>query len=184
MTTPNTPLEVSTPLDAEVETDEQRERFRIEDDRAATWAMRRLYATESKVREFEQIAAEEIARVNDWLAQVIAPLDRDRNYFTGLLTQYARQQRDAEGRKSIALPHGKITSRATSPKWHVNDEQTIEWARMSCPDVIVTKESLSLTAMKERFQVADGRAIDENGEVVPGVVIDPAGVSYSINTEA
>lgn len=178
------PIELLTQYDTEIETDEQRERFRVHDDQAAAWAMRRLFSIENKIGEYQRIADAERTRIEDWLTEVNSPLAKSRDYFVGLLMDYARRQRDEDGRKSIPLPHGKITSRSTQPKWHVREDEVLPWARQTHPDVIAVKESLSLTAMKDRFQVVEGRVIDENGEVVPGIIVDPAGISFTVSTEA
>lgn len=168
------------PLDAVVASDEERSRFVIEDDAAAAWAMRKLRAAHHKAREADQIAADEIARVNRWLEDVRRPLNRDADFFTALLTDYALRcrQNDQDGRKTISLPAGTVSTRTTQNKVIVNADEFLPWARQNHPELIKIVETPDTTAVKA---IINGRPIatTEDGEVIPGVTIQPAGISVT-----
>lgn len=172
------------PLDEIVTDDDQRARFRIEDDAAAAWAMRKLRSVRARQQQNDRIAADEIARVREWLAQVDAPLERDATYFEAILTDYALRcrQDERDGRKTIALPTGKVTTRTTAAKINVDDDEFLPWARQNHPDLIRVKETPNTAAIKE---LIDGRPapVTSDGELLPGVQVLPGGVSATVTPD-
>lgn len=163
----------------------ERERFTVDDDRKATWAMRKLRTIKAAQKTNEAIAAEEISRVNEWLTDVNAPLKQDEAYFTGLLIEYLRSRRAEDGTKSITLPHGKINSRSGQPKWDVDSEEFLKWADATREELVRIKIEPNLAEAKKVLTVEGDKVIDpKTGEVVPGILIHPAEISYTVEVEA
>lgn len=158
--------------------EQDRERFRIENDEQATWAMRKLTAARSRLDEIAHIAEAEIQRIQAWAEHESREPMRDAEYFEGILTEYGMTQR-AEGRKTVSTPYGSIKSRMGQPKYtFVDKEQFIEWAKANHPDWVAVKEDVALSALRSS-NVVD--SVDpETGEVIPGLAVDPASISYSI----
>lgn len=173
---------------------EVKEQFRITNDEAASWAMRKLRTIRSKQAENKQMYEDEMARLEFWLVEVNGPLDSNAAYFESILTDYALRCRDAkdDGRKSLRLPNGKVTTRETPPKWEIEAEAFIAWAkRNNQRSLIRVKEEPNLLALKE-FAVwptndlpstMNGTAITGDGEVIPGVRITPSQVSVTVSPE-
>lgn len=173
---------------------EDRERFRVYDDSAASWAMRKLKAIREKQAEVIKIAEAERARIEMWASEAVAALEPDEAYFTGLLLDYARRQRAEQGRKTIDLPHGKVKSRSAQPKFTFTDPAAfIAWAKESGrADLVRVKEEPDLTAVKAALKVpdAEGRetaaavAIDPaSGEVAPGVAVELREATYTVEVD-
>lgn len=172
---------------------EARERFTIQDDGAAAWAMRKLRAIRSKQAENSRIAQDEIDRVQMWLKEVNAPLDRDASYFEGILRDYAIRCRESmdDGRKSLNLPTGKVATRVGSDKFEIDATAFLPWAKQNAPQLIRVKEEPNLSALKE-FAVppsdapsatSDGVAITSDGEVIPGVRVTPGELSVTVTPD-
>lgn len=154
----------------------QSDHFRIEDDPTAAWAMRKLRRLRKKQASNVAIAQAETERIADWLRTVNKPLEDNAQYFEGLLTDYAIRQRFEDDRKTISLPSGKVSTRTVAPKWEVDAEPFLAWARVNAPTLIRIKEEPNLPAVKESvipaFAQGDQHtAVDENGEVIPGILI-------------
>lgn len=177
-------LDLSHPLDPVAGDDDLRDRFRVEDDDAANWALRKLRAIRARQTDHERLAEGEIARVRDWLAEVVGPLQRDAAFFEGLLADYARRCRENpdDGRKTISLPSGSVTTRQGSPRWTVNPDAFLPWARQNFPDLIRVREEPDLASIKAAATAVDERAVTAAGEIIPGIVIDPATVSVAAKT--
>lgn len=164
---------------------EDRERFRIEDDSQAAWAMRKLLSYRSKIAENDAIADAEHHRIEMWQQSVNAKFDHDVQYFEAILSDYARRQRD-QGRKSVDTPYGVVKTRATQDKFKVTDEEAFfKWAADNLPDAIAIKRSPSLSELKKHVTVEQTDtlgpvAITEHGEIIPGVVVEPASVSVTV----
>lgn len=183
MSTTEVPPEIPHELDAVLEDETRREAFRIEDDSMATWAMRKLATIRAKQKENQFITESELQRILDWAESVNKPLDTSASYFENLLADYGRRQRVEADRKSIALPHGKIATRAGTDKWHINAEALLPWLRENFPELIKVKEEPSLSALKEAFaeRINDGRIVTEEGEVLPGVTVENVTMTVSVN---
>ena len=174
--------EISHPLDDI--SGEAKEKFRVEDDGAAAWAMRKLRTIRRKQAENAQLYVDERARLDVWLNEVNNPLDTDASYFESLLNDYAIRCRENsdDGRKSLNLPTGKVTTRLGGPKWEVDSEPFLVWAKANHPDLVRIKEEPNIQALKE-FTVKDDVAITSDGEVIPGVRISYPEVSVTITPD-
>jgi hypothetical protein len=154
--------------------EERSEHFRVDSDELAAWAMRKLRAATVKKTRNAAIASEEIARIQRWLEQANAPAVREIGYFEGLLRDYGVNCRldPADGRKTVSLPGGKITTRPAPVSLKIDDEAFLPWARVNRQDLIKVKEEASVSAIKEAFSSQLGQTdtfVTEDGEIVPGV---------------
>lgn len=164
---------------------EQRERFRVDTDEKASWALRKLAHIRARKASNELIAEAERDRINAWLTAVNHPLDTDEQFFEGLLADYGRMQRDAEGRKTVSLPYGEIKTRETKAKVIVTDADTVlAWAKTAHPEIVKVTERVGLTELAKAVVNDNLTAVDPaTGEVVPGTAITPAHVTVTVATQ-
>ena len=161
-------------------------RYRITDDGAASWAMRKLRTLRAKEAEFVALGEREVNAIETWLHEVTAPLQQDALFFEGLLVEYAQECRENpdDGRKTVKLPAGSVTSRQGSTKWEVDAERFLPWARTNHPDLIRVKEDPNLPAIKDALAGAidatAGKVITADGEIVPGVEVHETGITYRV----
>ncbi len=161
-----------------------RERFRITDDGAAEWALRKLHAFRAKMEENRRIAEAERQRIDSWLEHANEALATDAAYFEGILSEYALAQRE-DGRKSVALPHGTLKTRASRRRFDVADaEAFLAWARDNAPHLIRVTEAPKKSDFGEVLDVQEGHVIDtQTGEIVPGVAASDEPPSVTIDTK-
>ena len=166
--------------------DAELESFVVKDDAEAAWAMRKLLSLKSKMSENEDIAKAEQERIENWLLRVNGRFETDVSYFEAILTQYARTQRQNDGRKTIDTPYGTIKSRATQSKFKVDDiEVFLQWASINAPELVNIKTSPNLVALKdfasiEETQTLGSVAMTIDGEIIPGVSVDPANINFTV----
>lgn len=171
------------PLDnlepAEVE--ELKARFRVDVDSQATWAMRKARAAALRVREVDRIAAAEVERIQEWALRERTRPERDLAFFTHLLEDYALRVRQADPRrKSVVTPYGKVQTRSQDDAVKVEDpEAFVTWARANATDLIKTVEAPApIAEIRKAVDVtAENLVIFGDGEVVPGLVVKPGGVT-------
>lgn len=158
------------------------ERFRLTDDGSAAWAMRKLKALRTRQANNTAIADDEIRRIGEWLDEVNRPLHIDAAFFEGLLVEYARECRDnpEDGRKTLKLPTGTVTSRSGQPRWTVDPDLFLPWARSNAPDMIRIKEEPVMALLKPMGSV-DGRCVTEDGELIPGVSVEETEMSFKVS---
>lgn len=166
------------------QTPEERERFVVDDDQKASWAMRKLRGIKVHKAANQAIADDEIARINSWLAQANSHLDSDEQYFTGMLMHYARICRERDDRKSVTLPHGKIGSRIGQPKWNVDNDAFMKWLEANHKDLIRIKTEPNLAEAKKVLEIVGENAIDPaTGEVAEGIQIINADITYTVEVD-
>lgn len=168
------------------EDDEYRERFKVTDDSQASWAMRKLLSIRNKMGENESIADSERTRIDTWLFNANHKFDKDVEYFEFILTEYAQQQRSEIGRKSIDTAYGIVKSRSTQAKFKVTDEESFfAWAKDNMPEAVIIKFTPSLSVLKsattiEATELLGLVAMTGDGEIIPGVQVEPAGINFSV----
>jgi len=165
---------------------EFKEAFKVLDDSGATWAIRKLSAIRMKLMENTEIYSQELNRINQWLEKANNKLEKDENYFVGLLTDYAYRVRVKDNRKTITLPHGVIKSRVSAPKVKVDDAEVfLGWAKATeANELIRVREEPAVSTFKELFDiVGDKVVLRATGEVVQGVTVVPEATSITIESE-
>lgn len=140
---------------------EDRERFRIQDDQALTWAMKKL---RELTQEYERKKAERdelIERVNKAFEANTRETVSSIQYFQSLISEYHRQELERNPkRKTITTPYGKSKSR-TSLKFQIEDEEKVlGWAKESG---VGLKYGIDKTAIKKH--------IKETGELIDGMKV-------------
>lgn len=157
--------------------------FRIEDDSAADWAVSRLADVRQEVEALELMATRELERIKTWRDSQIKALESKSTFFTSLLEDYARRQRNDADRKSISVPHGKISTRFTQPKFEINDEIFMPWALEHAPQLVRVKQEPSVSAMREHLVIDGTKLIDpQTGAIVEGAVATLPELSITIKT--
>lgn len=161
---------------AEYEVEPQEEKFIVDSDERAAYAMRKLKAIVDRQLSNQRVADKEIERCEAWLRSVNGSLEYSANIYRQLLMDYIRREREA-GRKSIPLPHGTLKSNARPATVEVDDE-FVDWAQVNArhllkfPDAPPPKPVLK--AVKEAL---------EKGEQIEHAKIVEGGVGFTIEVK-
>lgn len=199
-------LEETVAPDVDLDTDEAREKFRLETDRMASWALLKLARAQQERDAIEATARERIETVNAWRTQALAGPDRDVNFFEGLLKDYALRRLhrildelradhpdatfielwEKVKRKRLSLPEGDLSAVRSSLRVEIDNEQAfIDWAQATDMNLLAAPKPAGVTTLKERLNFnSDGAAVHPTlGELVPGiraVAPDETGISITV----
>jgi len=160
--------------------------FRIEDDSAADWAVTRLAEVRQEIEAIQSMASREIERIKTWCDTESKTLVARGTFFESLLEDYARRQRHDADRKSISVPHGKVSTRFTQPKFEINNEIFIPWALEHASQLLRIKQEPSVSAMREHLVIDGTKLIDpQTGAIVEGAVatLPELSITIKINEE-
>lgn len=169
-----------------VEAEQEGGGFRITNDDEATWAMRKLLMYRKQEAEITNIAESEHQRIASWQQRRMGIIDRRLAFFENILRQYASEQRTTEDRKTIDTPYGVIKSRQGQAKFVIHGkEEFLAWADTHPEAVLyetVRKPILSALNDLATVEVTPtlGPVCVYEGEIVPGVSVEPASVNYRI----
>jgi Bacteriophage Mu Gam like protein len=117
------------------------DRFVVDDDTKADWALRTLAQLDVRKRERAACVAAEIERLQAWQAHEDRQTERFATYLTTLLRPYDDQLK-AEGKvsdrhRSYRLPHGTLTARQAPIAWEVDEATLLAWAEATHPETLV-----------------------------------------------
>lgn len=163
--------------------DAYHERFRVDDDGKALWAMRKYEIVAHKLVENEAIANAELQRISEWLTNVNTKLRREQDFFHNLLAEYAVTERELNDRKTITTPVGSISSRVVGGNAVVSDKDAfIAWAQTAAPEFLRQKFEPAMSIINESVEKeVSSYFMKDTGEVVPGLSVSPSEVRVSIN---
>lgn len=156
----------------------------VTDTGSAEFAMRHLSHATAAVEDIKAQEAAFIQQIETWATGERRPHERRINFFTGMLIDYAARLRE-EGQKTVKLPSGEITSRIKPARTDVVDESKfIEWAKANIPSAIKAKWSPVMAEVKRLVTWTTTEIgsvpVLEDGEVVPGVMLVPEDVSFTV----
>jgi phage host-nuclease inhibitor protein Gam len=176
---------------------QQTQRFIVDDETKAEWALRKLARAEAELERDRAIALAEIEKVSAWLDARRNVTQRQIDFFRSLLREFHTNELASDPkRKTISLPSGTLRARKAAEKWVVDNEVAfIDWAKVNLPEAVRTREEAAKTEIKKLLQISevaitteDGQpafyaSLPDTGEIVPGVTVVPVhgGVTFNVD---
>lgn len=149
------------------------QRFEIDDDSKANWALGKLRQVAQALAKDEQFYAHEKKRLDNWMTQAKKRHGHLRDYLESLLLRYYKQLKAHDPKlKSVQLPNGTFIEKQLPGKGFevVDTDQLLEWARSNAPEFVKVEESVDWSSLKRLLAARNERVVfAETGEVVPGV---------------
>ena len=152
---------------------ESSERFKITDTSSMNWTLRKLKALDKAQNDDLSVYAEEVARLGAWLDKQSEKAQRSKDYLTGLVEQYAREQNKTDPEwKGIKSPFGKVTYKTPKDKINYGDEEKLVkyLEENGFLQLIKTVKTPIRDDFKKLFPVNGSNFVNtETGEVIPEV---------------
>lgn len=172
----------------DIEDEESKQKFTIENRDQLSWAMRKIKAIDEEQSEIAAAAEVELNRIKTWFDSESKKLERDREFFESLIMIYAMKKKNENDKfKTETTPYGRVTFTKQQSKWNYNDEQLLPWLMESDHiDLIKIERKPKKDDIKKRFIVEGHQVIDTTtGETVPGIEVLEQGekINIKINRE-
>ncbi|HQE04583.1 MAG TPA: host-nuclease inhibitor Gam family protein [Bacillota bacterium] len=157
--------------------DTENQRFRIQDDNQADWALRKIARARQDMKEAEETAAMEIEKINRWLDGQRDESLRTERFFTALLQEYYEPRfMTNPDKKTYKLPSGKVQRRTQQPQFDRDNEALLAWLKQrEMTDYIEVKESPKWGELKQQVQVVGEHVVIKDGplkgEIIDGVEV-------------
>ena len=168
--------------------EQEKQQFEITDINSLNWAFRKLSAYKAKEQEITELAKAERARIDMWEEQEKKKINDSIEFFETLINEYhSKVLAEDPKAKTLSTPYGKSKARQIKAQPKKADEKAIleHVVNNGLKDYI--KPALKWAELKKNIQIAEinGRlvAVDENGEEVPGVVVEPEQIRFSTEVE-
>ena len=126
-------------------------------------------------------------RIRVWQEQASKGLERQAEFFTGLLEEYHRYRlREDPRAKTITTPYGEMHLRKQQPQWEYHEEQLMTYLKANRPDLV--KEKITYlpdkASLKKYSNVVGNQVVDIlTGEVIPGVAVYDRAEAFSVKVE-
>lgn len=172
----------------EEQQEEVKQRFEITDLNSLNWAFRKLSAYKAKEKEIAELAKAERARIDFWEREEKEKINDSIEFFEMLINEYhAKVLAEDPKSKTISTPYGKSKARQVKAQPKKANEKAILEHVVNNDMKEYIKPALKWADLKKNIRIAeiDGRlvAVDENGQAVPGVEVEPEQIKYSVEVE-
>lgn len=157
--------------------DTENQRFRIQDDNQADWALRKIARARQDMKEAEETAAMEIEKINRWLDGQRDESLRTERFFTALLQEYYEPRfMTNPDKKTYKLPSGKVQRRTQQPLFDRDNEALLAWLKQrGMTDYVEVKETPKWGELKQQVQVVGEHVVIKDGplkgEIIDGVEV-------------
>ncbi|WP_350300622.1 host-nuclease inhibitor Gam family protein [Peribacillus frigoritolerans] len=163
----------------------QETNFEITDINSLNWAFRKLTALKSKEKEIKQLANVERDRIAEWEEVELSSITNSVSFFESLVTLYhAKQLAEDPKAKTISTPYGKSkTRKSKEAPDKANEEVILQYVIENEMDEFI-KNSVKWADLKKSLKIVkisgEKVVVDENGQIVPGVIVKPESTSYFV----
>ena len=145
--------------------------------------LRRVAKIRRDRQTYEELADAEMSRLRAALTARREHFERMEQWHLDRLRRYHQAALAIGGPKTLTLPNGALKARAGQPKWEIDSETFVQWARSNgAAELLRVSYSPDKVAVKNRLAVADDHAVTGGGEIVPGVTVLPAVDSFTVDT--
>jgi Bacteriophage Mu Gam like protein len=160
--------------------------WRITDDGAADWALRKLARARARQQEVDNLLKDRMDHLRAWHRDASEPLDREVAHWTALLEAYALERREQTGAASVRLPNGELVTRKVNRAVEITDARALlawlddqptelldRWCKLDpTPQISRLKADVAITSAGVTYE----------GEVVPGLSVRPEAVKPDVRT--
>lgn len=157
------------------------EKFVIDNDKKADWALEQIKEKEEERDRLIDIAKEKIQDLNLQIEALEAKCNNETGYLKGLLAEYFNTvpHKETKTQETYQLLTGKLVYKKPSVKINHDDEKLIEW--LSETEYVETKQALKWGEYKKNLIVQGDDVIDtETGEVVEACSIEEVPASFEV----
>lgn len=142
--------------------------FRIDSDDKVEWALRKIGAWDAEHARVKAHSESILKRITSEKESFLARFQVD-------LEEYTRQKIEGGKRRSYETVYGTLAFRKVPSTLAISDpDAALAWARENAPTAV--RETLSIKEYSEQAKLA----LQQTGEVLPGVEVKPERESFSI----
>lgn len=167
----------------EVLVPEVEEKFVIDNDEKAEWALtvikaekqerdRLIAVCEEKIHEYQQKIEDFKRKYENSTAHLISALNQ---YFHTVPRKKTKTQ------ETYQLPSGKLKLKLPSIDFQRDDEKLIQWLDKNLASYVKVKKSPDWAGLKKIIQVAGDKVVTLDGEVIEGVTAVEKPASFEID---
>ncbi|PDY76978.1 host-nuclease inhibitor Gam family protein [Bacillus cereus] len=161
------------------------QRFEIHDLESLNWAFRKLTALKAEEKKVTTLANVERDRIAQWEKSELKPIHNSISFFETHIQRYHAEQLAADPKqKTISTPYGKSKTRTSKAAPEQSDKETLLQYAIENELDDCLKTEVKWADFKKKIKIVEISGekviVDEDGQIVPGVIIKPESISYSV----
>jgi len=149
------------------------ERFIIDNDKKADWAIEKIKDERAEFDRLEKIALDRIAELNQRVKDLQERTERRTGNLKALLMDYMQTVKPTKQTKTqtqYELLSGKLVMKKQQPEYVRDETALLAWAEQTAPELVKVKKEVSWGDLKKQADVS-GKSLLLDGEVIPGVIV-------------
>lgn len=159
--------------------------WRIADDGAADWAVRKIAEERAELERIKTLAEEQIARIEEKVAAAEKRCENGTRFLTAKLAEYFETvpHKQTKTKASYRLLSGTLTRKFGGTQMKQDDDKLLAFLKASGnEDMIQTTEKPKWGEFKKRLEIMGGQVVDTTtGELVEGVEIIEKPDTFSVD---
>ncbi|EJV41773.1 host-nuclease inhibitor Gam family protein [Bacillus toyonensis] len=163
--------------------------FKIVDIDGLNFAFRKINALKHQEAEVMALANKERERINKWVEKQLLPINNSISFFEShAKTYHQREFANDPKKKKISTPYGSVKTRTSKEAPEAADKDLLlEYAIENDLDEAI-KSEIRWAEIKKHLKVVEVAGekvvIDvSSGQIVPGVIVKPESIAFSIEVE-
>jgi hypothetical protein len=148
------------------------ERFVIDNDKKADWAIEKIKAERAEYDRLRKIALDRIAELNQRVKELQERTDRRTGNLEALLVDYFHSVTPTKTTKTqtqYELLSGKLVMKHQQPEFIRDEAALLSWAETTAPEYVRVEKKVSWADLKKKADVS-GEDVLYEGEVIPGII--------------
>lgn len=158
----------------EMEEVEEKEIFKITDLSSADWVLRKRKEVLDRLEKETEYAKAEVQKYQNFINNQEKAANEQIAYFDFLITEYLEAQKEVDPKFKLITAVGQANFR-NSKSWRYEDDEVMSFLKENKMDEFIrvkVTESLNKTELKKALKVVDGKAVTEDGEIMPGITVE------------
>lgn len=162
---------------------EDKETFTVDSLEKANWCMKQIQAKERQKEELKQLVEYEKQKLDIYLAQESKGPEESIEFFKAKMQPYIAEKIAEGKKKSINLPCGVVGFRSVPASIQRNEEELLPWVEKNNATFVKVVSSVNWAELKKTLKFVSGQAVTEEGEVVPGIVVEEKEPIFFVKVE-
>lgn len=157
--------------------DIEQERYHVTTDVEAGKQFQKLAELDQQENELKEQKQAYVNQINEWFKRKMNAINGAKDNAQALINEYRLTKPDGK----VDTPYGQIIVRH-STKTKYDDKVLADFLKDSHPELL--KYSVNKVELKKAVKNVDGKAVDENGEVISGIQFEQAeSISYKLTKQ-
>lgn len=149
------------------------DRFAIDDDGKAEWALNKIAEEKAETQRMINVANSMIMKYQEKIEVYQKQFENKTTFLKEQLRQYFETvpHKITKTQETYKLPSGTLKLKKQNPEYIRDEEKLLEWVKANKISYVKSKKSVDWAELKKELNFVDDKALTEDGEIVDGITV-------------